>query len=341
MAENFLSPELRLVQGDCFVGQDKNMQGQPHKDKAGNPLTKWFVSCAGRKGDVAVEAFKAKIEAFARVALPQFFNGTQCLHPKFSMKIVDGDGVDDNGKANATKPGFAGHWVFKFGSNYAPRCFQAGKWTPADQLQIIGGINPIPRGDYVKIAGSMDGNADPMKPGVYVNLGMVEWQRLGERIITGPDAAAIFGGHAAPAPVAGYVAPPSLPAVAVSYQVAPAYAAQGHTLDTLRASGQTDAAMVAAGWIVAVSAPSPVVMAPPPMPAPAPAPAPLPVAPHPGILAPLPPAGSAPMPPAPAQTASAAPGFRMANPAGPAYAGYIAQGWTDATLVQNGLMVPL
>ena len=31
----------------------------------------------------------------------------------------------------------------------------------------------------------------------------------------------------------------------------------------------------------------------------------------------------------------------MTNPAGPSYQAYIAQGWTDATLIQNGHMVPL
>lgn len=358
MDKNYLTPKLRLVQGDCFTGNDKDGNGQPLRDQQGNLITKWFIAAAGRKGDPLVEAFKAKLEAFARFIAPQFFSGPggACTHPKFSYKIIDGDGMDDNGKPNSQKAGFAGHWVFKFDSTFAPRCYQAGKYAPAEQLSVQGGVNPIPRGDYIRVAGSLDFNGQTNKPGIKVYFNMVEWVELGERIISGPDAATVFGGGAVapnaapgygqvPAPAhmsAGVGAgmpplPPGIaPAAAVTYQAAPAYAAQGHTVDSLRAAGQgqTDAQLAAAGWLVAVAAP----VAPPAPPAP-----PVPVAPHYGALQPpLPPGGSVvpPPPPAPTAPANAAPGFRMVDPSAN-YAGMIALGWTDQTLVQHGHMVPL
>lgn len=370
MKKDFLSPKLRLIQGDCFVGNDKNKSGQPKTDKSGNPVTTWFIAAAGQKGVPDVEAFKTMIEQEARMTAPQWFNPDgSCKHPKFAFKIMDGDGIDDDGKPNANKPGMAGHWVFKFSSNYAPRCFQAGKYMPQDMLQYVpGGVNPIPRGDYIHVSGTMEFNSDNAKPGMYVNLGMVVWVGLGERIISGPDAATVFAGIGAPGgvpqPVPGYgaiaapvapgmppqppgVAPtPPLPVAAVTYQPAPQYAAQNHTVESLRAAapGKTDAELAVMGWLVAVAAP----VAPPANPIPPQPPvAPVPVQPHPAALmppaAPLPP-GSAPTPPAPAPTAAATggapPGFRMTEP-GAQYAAYLAQNWNDALLIQHGKMAPL
>lgn len=351
MDKNYLSPQLRLVQGDCFTGADTDLQGNKLRDQSGKEITKWFIACAGRKGDPLVEAFKAKLEQFARFIAPQFFTGPggACTHPKFSFKIVDGDGVDDNGKSNAGKPGFAGHWVFKFDSTFAPRCYQAGKYAPAEQLAMQAGVNPIPRGDYVRVAGSLDFNGQQQKPGIKTYFNMVEWCAQGERIISGPDAATVFGGGAATTPAAPTMAPPPAPGAApaaVTYQPSAQYAAQGHTVDTLRAAapGVPDAQLVAQGWLVAVAAPAPAAPPAPPAPPSPPAPPPqTPVQPHYAAMSPpLAPGGSAPPPPpaAPAAPANGAPGMRMVNPAW-AYTDAIAQGWTDATLVQNGHMVPL
>lgn len=90
-------------------------------------------------------------------------------------------------------------------------------------------------------------------------------------------------------------------------------------------------------------APAAAVAAPPPVPA-----APVAVAPNPGILGAPPVPGVPGVPPVP--QAPAAPPAPAAAPAGPVmtpaaggipYESYIAQGWTDAQLIQNGLMHPL
>jgi hypothetical protein len=338
----FLTPVLRLVQGDCFEAQTKKMDGSPLIGDDGKPYVKYFIAAAGRKGDPAVEAFKAQIEAQARKDFAHLFPGGVCSHPRFSYKISDGDGHDDNGKSNAAKEGFAGHWVFRFSTGYPPKCYAAGKYDPmTDQLHPVNGLNPIPRGYYIRVNGVMKGNGNALKPGVYVFHNLIEFAAPGNLIVSGPDASSVFGGGAAaPAPQAAYAPPP--PQVAVA-PAAPAFTmtalANGLTREQYIASGWTDAALLSGGYMfaaapVAPPAPPAAAMAPPP-------PQQVAVAPHPGILAPLPPGGSAPPPPPPAPIAAAAPGFKMSNPVGTSYAAYIAAGWSDATLVQNGHMVPV
>jgi len=329
VSEEFLSPVLRLVQGSPLEPQTKDLTtGQPLTIKtgpnAGQTTQKFFIACAGKKGDPAVEAFKAQYERVARAAFPQFFpNGGPCTNPNFSWKIVDGDGFDNNGQPNNVKEGFAGHWVFRFASSYAPRCYVRGKYGPADQ---IADPKVFPRGHFVRVSGTITDNIPSNKPGLYSNLGMVEWNAMGDLIISGPDAATVFGGGApaaaAPAPHPG-AAPAPAPAAGPIFTMTAA--AQGFTREQYHATNWTDDALVQAGMMT-ITQPA--------------APAPQAVAPHPGILAPLAHAGSAPAPAAHAPIAAAAPGFKMTNPAGPTYAAYIAQGWTDATLIQNGHMVP-
>lgn len=198
MKTDFLTPVGRLVQGDPFEAQTKNMQGQPLMTMSGQPTQKYFIAVAFRKDDQAFGAFYAKLVEVARGSFPQLFNAQgQCSHPRFSWKLVDGDGVDDNGKPNANKDGFAGHWVVKFSSSFAPRCFHAGHYQPHEQIQDK---NAIQRGYYVRVAGTIEGNDNVQKPGLYVNLSMVELAGIGPVISSGPDAAAVFGGSAVQLP---------------------------------------------------------------------------------------------------------------------------------------------
>ena len=330
----FLTSKLRLVQGDAFEPQTKNMDGKPLLSDDGKPYVKYFIAAAGRKGDPAVEAFKAQIEAQARKDWPALFAGPggTCTNPGFAMKIIDGDGFDQNGKSNATKEGMAGHWVFRFSTGYPVKVYPFGKYDPmTDQLQVVNGVNPVPRGYYIRVHGWMKGNGNQKKPGMSLYHDMIEFNEVGPIIVNGPDAASVFGGGA-PGPAA-----PAPAAPGGGFTMLPA--AGNFTREQYLASGHTDESLIAGGFMVR-NAPA----APAPAPAPA-APAPVPVAPHVGILnpaapAPLAPAGSAPPPPAPAATASAAPGFKMTNPVGPSYEAYKAQGWTDALLIQNGHMVP-
>jgi hypothetical protein len=196
MKEDFLSPVGRFVQGDAFTPQTKNKTGQPLLDKNGQPRVSYFVGVAFRKDDPAFGAFYQKMVAVARAGFPNMIGPDgRASHPKFAWKLMDGDGVDDDGKPNNLKPGFAGHWVLKCGSGFPPKCFYAGRYQPHEQIQDP---KAIPRGYYIRVAGTMEGNGDASKPGLYVNLSMVELVGGEPSMIIqgGPDASQVFGGAA-------------------------------------------------------------------------------------------------------------------------------------------------
>jgi hypothetical protein len=101
--------------------------------------------------------------------------------------------------------------------------------------------------------------------------------------------------------------------------------AAGATYESVIAQGWTDAAMIAQGYMLA-----PAVAVPPPLPVGS---APVPAAPAP--TAPVPP----PSPVTPKADILAIPGRAMLPAAnGATYESFIAQGWTDALLVQHGMM---
>lgn len=213
-SNQFLTPVGRLVQGDAMEPQTKDQQGNPLTVKtgpnAGQPTQRFFVALAFAKTDPGFAALRAQMTQVARTAWPQWFDANgNCTHPKFSWKIMDGDGVDDNGKPNASKEGFAGHWVVKFSSSYPPKCFYVGRYQPNEQIQDKMAIR---RGYYVRIGGTVEGNGNPQKPGLYVNLNMVELVAQGKEIVSGPDAASVFGAAPVSALPAGAIALPGQPA---------------------------------------------------------------------------------------------------------------------------------
>jgi hypothetical protein len=318
-AVEFLTPVGRLVQGNCFEGQTKDQQGNPYLIKngpnKGQPMTKFFIAVAFAKNDPAWPAFHKLLEDTARRDFPTLFPNpaSPCVNPNFAFKIIDGDGADQTGRLNSTKEGFAGHWVVRFSSQFPPKCFATGKYQPHEQLQLQNGVNPIPRGHYVRVAGTIRGNDDTMKPGLYVSHSMVEWARIGDVITSGPDAASVFGGTAGAAPAAGGLVPvPGAP----------------HTIEQLRAAGWSDDQIVAAGHATRAA---PAAVAPPPPAAVAPPP--------PAAVAPPPPAAVAPPPPVTPHTAILTAGPQMLPAAGATtYQQYIAAGWTDQALIGAGYM---
>ena len=375
----FLSPEGRLVQGSVFEPQTKNKLGQLLVDKNNNPAPVYIFSLAVPKNSPQWPAFRALVDQTAQAAFPQFFQNVggvwQCTLPTFAFKIMDGDGFDGDGKPNSTKEGFAGHWIIKFKSNYAPKCYAFGHYQPHEQLTDP---KSIPRGFYVQVAGTMVSNegASP-KPGIFMNGSLVQLIRgeVKDIMSSGPDAAAVFGGTARPG---GAPMPPGAAPAVSGPQMTPK--ANGVPYAQFIAQGWTDAMLIEQQYMLP-SAPvapvAPVMQQAPAVPLP-----PTQVAPHPGILsgpqmtpkangvpyaqfiaqgwtdamlieqqymlpsapAPLGIGGSAPPGPPPAPTAGAPlpPTIKRMTPQAGAftYEQYIAQGYTDAMLVQNGLMYP-
>jgi hypothetical protein len=192
----------RLVQGDVFVPQTKNMTGGPLTDLKGNPKVQYFIGVAVPKTDQAMLAEWAKLQAIAQAGFP----GGESQRPDFAWKVVDGDAP-----ANAGQEGFAGCMVFRLTSGFPVKAYTQGA---ASQI-----VDPqqIKRGHYVRAVFTAKANGNAQKPGLYLNTALVELVGYGEEISAGPDAAALLGqaGAAAlpqgasAAPVAG--GPPIIP----------------------------------------------------------------------------------------------------------------------------------
>jgi len=297
-AIEFYTPNGRLVQGSFSLQQEKDDKGQPKVDDKGQPVMSIFFSMAYPKllnGAVNMEfaAFRQQIGMAAQQAWPQFFpNGFNpdapnfgCMHPQFSMKIVDGDGVDTNGKANKDKPGFAGHWIVKFKTNFDLKVFNDGQFQPHQVLPKPDDV--FKRGFYGRVHGKIQGNGatGTQKPGIAIYPDFVVFTAQGEEIRGGVDvedavrrlataSATLPGMTAAPLaqpgtgmptlPAPTSVAMPTLPApgmpslpvamptLPAEPQVSPAIQAQfpGITYAQLKAQGHTDEVMRTAGWII-------------------------------------------------------------------------------------------
>lgn len=327
--ERFTSPVGRLVQGSLDEPQTKDAQGNPRVVKtgpnAGQPNPQYFIAVAFAKTDPAWPAFWSLLVTKAAQDFPNLFPqgpGGACVHPQFAYKVLDGDGLDSNGKSNAGKEGFAGHYVVRFASSYPPRLFFAGRYAPHEQIQEKGAIK---RGYYVRVNGTVEGNANAQRPGIYVNLDMVELSAYGPEIVSGPDATEAFSGGpgalpvgASPTPITPVAGPGAAPA-----PLAPPIGAP------LGAPGAAVPPLPVAALPAPASAPPPQYtgyMAPPaagPTPPGGPAPA----------ASPAPPAPMTPPPPIASHTNVMLP---AAN--GATYEAMIAAGWTDDTLRAHQMM---
>lgn len=329
-ATRFTTPVGRLVQGSLSQPQTTDQQGNLRVKKsgpnAGQPDPQYFIAVAFPKNDPQWPAFYAILDAQARADFPHLFPvpGGPCVNPAFSWKVIDGDGVDSTGKSNASKEGFAGCWVVRFSSAFAPKCFQQPNFAAHQQLPDP---SVIKRGYYVQVNGTVDGNKNAQKPGIYVNLDMVNWVGSGPEIISGPDAGEAFG--------QGAPLPPGASAVPVGMMAPGGGAAAAYP-------GAPVAAPAAPAYpqpVAAPAAPAPAAASPSPAAA---SPAPANVQPYAGYMAPAPaPAMPGAPPPAPAAPAPAPAGPAMLPAAnGVTYEAYRAAGWTDEQLVQAGMMAP-
>lgn len=256
----FLTPAGRLVQGTPWEGRGKDQTGKQLTNQSGQPIVRYFMALAIPKTDPGWAALEQTIRAEGTRGWPQHHN-----LPTFSWKIVDGDSQvpDAGGKRPCDKEGFAGHWVLKFSSTFAPKCFD-------QQCQPLTDPQSIKPGYYIRISGSVAANDSQQKPGVYVNPLAVQLVGYGQEIVSGPDGSvfaatpAALPAGASAAPVAPAAAPqttppptpaappaPPVPPPAPDFLTPPAppaapvvqYSHQGktYTADALRAAGWTDA----------------------------------------------------------------------------------------------------
>lgn len=300
--QNILTPVGRIVRGSLYKGNDKDAEGRPLVVKSG------------------ANAGQARVDFFFALAIPKgpeaawwdtewgkviLSVGSACFPrvyttPSFSWKVIDGDSQVPNKKGR--KPCENEGYPGNWVLSFSSGF--APKIFNKDGTAPIVEADAVKLGYYVQVYGSVDGNGSDQQPGVFLNHSMVSLQAYGPEIVVGPDAAAVgFGGAALPA---GASATPPAGAFAGPAQM-PAMPGAPAAMPAMPS--------MAPGAAVAMPA----------MPG-----APTVVTPNPAILTP-------PTPPAP----PAAPARRMTAAAGGySYDDLIRGGWTDATLIAQGLMLP-
>lgn len=328
---NITSPVGRIVMGSLYDPSTTDAEGKPLVVKigpnAGQPRVNYFFALAIPKGAEPHWAHTPWGQQIWNVGNQAFPNAAQS--PAFAWKIEDGDSQIPNkkGRKPCENEGWRGHWILKFSSGFAPKVYQQ---EGAGYVQVMQKDFCKP-GYFVEVAFSVDGNVSQSQPGVYINHSMVCFRAYGPEISFGPDvASAGFGQSALPAgasmtPPAGAIPKPQAPAAAPALPGAPVgYAPPPVPAGVPQMPGVAPAPLAPAGSVPMPYAPVPG------------APAPIPVTPNPGFVQ-VPPPAPAPMAPPPAPSI---PVRQMTAAArGIPYESYVAQGWSDAQLVQNGLMM--
>lgn len=233
MPIDILTPVGRLVQGSPLEPRTTDSEGNPLLIKkgpnAGQSRVEYFLAIAIPKSDPGYSAIEAKIKEAARLDYPTMIdaNGNANVDG-FAFKITDGDSVkpDKKGRRPCDREGFPGHWVLRFSSGFAPKCYTANGDA------VITDPDAIKRGYYLRVYGTVRGNGSNSEPGVFLNPSMVELVGYGEEIVSGPDGASVFGNtpaanlppgaSATPVAPATTLAPPRPPVAPPHPPVAPA-----------------------------------------------------------------------------------------------------------------------
>ena len=320
---NITSPVGRIVMGSLYDPSTTDAEGKPLVVKtgpnAGQPRVNYFFALAIPKGPEPHWAHTPWGQQIWNVGNQAFPNAAQS--PAFAWKIEDGDSQIPNkkGRKPCENEGWRGHWILKFSGGFAPKVYQQ---EGAGYVQVTQKDFCKP-GYFVEVAFSVEGNGSQSQPGVYLNHSMVCFRAYGPEISFGPDvASAGFGAAPLPAgasmtPLAGAIPMPQAPAAAPTMPLPPGLP---------QVPGVAPAPLPQGGFAPMPSAPAPG------------APAPIPVTPNPGFVQ-VPPPAAAPDPMAP-PPAPVAPVRQMTAAAqGVTYEAYVAAGWSDAQLVQNGLML--
>ncbi len=322
MTINFTTPVGRIVQGDLAKAQPVlDNAGKPKLTRDGSPMIQHFIALAIPK--IPGHTHWAQTEWGKQIwdegnrAHPNF-----APHAAFSWKIEDGDSAVPNkkGKMNKDREGFPGHWILKFRSGFLPKTYNAdgSAAIPAETIRC---------GYYVQVNCSVAGNTGD-SPGVYLNPNLVALSGYGEEIIAGPDASeAGFG--AAPLP-------PGASATPLGGFVPPAASAATPVVPGVQSgtSPFTPAAPVGTPFPPFTPAVSAGVQFPPIITTPA-TPS--------SALAAIPttsPSNPAFLEPPPLPPVAVLPAKQLTAKAnGASYADLIKAGWTDALLVQHGMMI--
>jgi hypothetical protein len=331
LKQTIKTPVGRIVMGDLYKANTTDAEGKPLTVKngpnTGQPTVAYFFALAIPKGPEPHWAHTVWGNVIWNIGNQAFPDAAKAAD--FAWKVVDGDSPTPGklfkgkpGKAPRENEGWAGNWVIKFKSTFAPKVYQI----------VNGQAEPVltegfcKAGYYAEVLFDVDSNQSSMNPGVFVNAKMVCFRGFGPEITSGPDVNEVgFGAAPLPAgvstiPLASGVPLPSTTTGIPSPMGLPASPLQPATLPAASVPVipqpqflQMPAAALPTGQFPAPAAAAlPTSIALPASPSSVPAP-PLP---------PAPPAG-------PTMTAKAG---------GASYETFIQAGWTPATMIAQGYM---
>jgi hypothetical protein len=264
---NFTTPAGRMVMGDLYRPQTKDMDGKPLVIKqgpnAGQATQKYFFALAIAKGQETHWSQTGWGAVIWKAGHDLF--GAASDTPTFAWKVVDGDSQIPNKKGvkPCSREGYPGHWVLSFTSQYVPKIYiQAtpGNW---EAYPVEGAVK---NGYFLQVNGNIDGNYSKTNPGIFLYHAMVGYIAKGVEIFSGPDVADVgFGTGPLPAgaiPIGDNEVfvpqtPPPNPAILMPPIPTPAPqrvmtpAAKGFTYEQMLAAGWTDAQLIQNGMMLA------------------------------------------------------------------------------------------
>ena len=243
MANNFVTPVGRIVQGSVFKKLTKDQRGNALQFKDKTPRESTYIGLAIAKNHAGYAGLMAFIDAEAKAVWPQ----GQTTYNTFNWKIYDGDDPK-----HQEQEGFAGHSVLRLTSNFGITIYaQDGRTVLTDPTSVK-------CGDYVEALISVASNRDTKEPGLYLNFHAVRLVGYGTEIVSVDyskhfaDRPAQMPQGASPSPIPNGPMPqappprrPSAPSAPSAPQMTPkangipyeAFIAEGWTIEELRAEG--------------------------------------------------------------------------------------------------------
>ncbi len=216
----------RLVWGHPLVMTPKlGDDGKPKLGDDGKPVLAISFGVAFPKAD------------FVNLIWPKMLEATALVYPEgapghYAWKYVDGDAATGHrkGKPYNQREGYPGHYVVKFETNFAIPAYRQGQagWDQITREQIK-------TGDYIAVGANFEGHKPKTAnatPGLYTNPNGVLLIGIGDAIVNGPDAQAMFGGMnfalppGATAPGAAPMMPAGMPGAPGMAPMPGAYAPQ-------------------------------------------------------------------------------------------------------------------
>jgi hypothetical protein len=195
----------RFVQGDVYKGSDKDADGNPRLVKKpganfGQPTVQFYQAVAVPKRGTTHWSQTPEGKQIQALGAQSFPRGEHAA-ATFAWKVSDGDDTVPNRKGNkpCDQEGFAGCWIFKFTSGFAPRLVYMSNGVLSELPDSI----RMKPGDYVEVLAEYKSNESVQQPGLFAGPKAIFLAGVGEAISQGLDLSGVgFGASQLPPGVA-------------------------------------------------------------------------------------------------------------------------------------------